>query len=278
MKKLGDIARLRADSSARTATQTSSSPKKTCSNCRDVGFTENEVVYQQYGTSRRQFCKECEKGRKLCLAWISEPAQQAFFWNWKRERINRALLLSGVDGLFRDKRLSDLKTTPTLYGECQRYVERWEEMRQTGYGFYFWGNVGAGKTHTATALANELMEKKLVEVLFLNMPETATRVKNTFNTEVKTPDSKLFRRMKEADLLVLDDLGVEKYSDWLSDQVYQIVDHRWRNHMPMIITSNQSLNDLGRFYKPQVASRLYGCCKPMKFALKDRRKPNRPLF
>lgn len=151
-------------------------------------------------------------------------------------------------------------------------------MRKRGYGFYFWGNVGTGKTHTTSALSNELIAKRYVEILFLNVPETATRVKNTFSDRRDTEDSKLFKRMKDVELLVLDDLGVEKNSEWLSDQLYQVIDYRWRNRKPMIVTSNQSLNDLSRYYKPQIASRLYGCCKPMKFELRDRRKPQKPIF
>ena len=66
---------------------------------------------------------------------------------------------------------------------------------------------------------------------------------------MKNEDKKIFDRMKDVELLIIDDLGVEKLSDWLSDQFYQIIDHRWQNHKPMIITSNQSLDDLGAYYK-----------------------------
>lgn len=190
----------------------------------------------------------------------------------KQEKIDRAFKLSGVSGRFKQKRLGDLESKIALYKECEKYVQRWPEMRQNGFGFYFWGNVGAGKTHTATALANELMEKQMVEVLFLSMPETVSRVKKTFDSPLKTIDASLFDKMKEVELLVIDDLGVEKLSDWLESEMYQIVDYRWKNQKPMIITSNQSLDDLYKHYKPQIASRIWSCCKAIKFADKDRRK------
>jgi DNA replication protein DnaC len=228
--------------------------------------------------SDKHFCSECEKGRAMFDKWKGQPEQQANLRAWKQDRIDRALRISGIEGFFRSKRLNDLKGNPKLHDELTKFLGGWKAMKQNGYGFYFWGNVGAGKTHAAIVLANELMEREMVEVLFLNMPEAITRVKNTFDTEVKSEDSRLFERMKEMELLVLDDMGVEKYSDWMADQLYQIIDHRWKNRKPMIITSNLSLEDLAKSYKPQIASRIMGCCKPIRFTDKDRRYQVAPLF
>jgi DNA replication protein DnaC len=249
-----------------------------CAHCKDAGFTSGTISYQQYGSSDKYFCRECEKGEKMLIAWMKEPAQQLHLRQWKQEKIDRMMRISGVDGCFRDKRLKDIKDGSNLFQECQKYVDGWEQMKTQGFGFYFWGNVGAGKTHTAAAIANELMEKKQVEVLFLSMPEAVTRVKKTFDTELKGEDARLFDRMKEVELLILDDLGVEKNSEWLTDQMYQIIDHRWKNKKPLIVTTNLSIEDLGMIYKPQVASRLCGCCKPIKFTNKDRRKNAPALF
>jgi DNA replication protein DnaC len=253
-------------------------PTWSCRDCRDQGFTDSSVSYQCYGMSDKHFCPECEKGRAMYDEWKSKPAQQANLRAWKQERIERALRISGIEGLFRAKRLTDLKGNPKLHAEITKYLNNWKTMKHNGYGFYFWGNVGAGKTHAAIVLANELMEREMVEVLFLNMPEAITRVKNTFDSDIKTEDSRLFERMKEMELLVLDDVGVEKYSDWMADQMYQIIDHRWKNRKPMIITSNLSLEDLGKIYKPQIASRIMGNCKPIRFTERDRRNQIAPLF
>jgi len=204
--------------------------------------------------------------------WRKEPTQQESFRIWKQEKIARSMRLSGVGNHFKDKKLDDLKVNDKLHKECVRYVENWQEMKSKGFGFFFWGNIGAGKTHSAAALANHLMQEKLVEVLFLNMPATVTRVKKTFDSPVNNEDKKIFDRMKDVELLIIDDLGVEKLSDWLSDQIYQIIDHRWQNNKPMILTSNQSLEDLGNHYKAQVISRIWGCCKSIKFTEEDRRK------
>lgn len=266
MEKISQIA------VAQVASPQKATPTWSCSTCRDAGFTSNSISYSAYGVSEKSFCTECAKGKHLFAEWTREPAQQEHYRKWKQEKIERAMKLSGVGNHFKNKKLDDLKVNERLYKECVRYVKNWREMREHGFGFFFWGNVGAGKTHAAAALANELIQEQLVEVLFLNMPATVTRVKKTFDAPTKNEDTKLFDRMKDVELLIIDDLGVEKLSDWLSDQIYQIVDHRWQNQKPMIITSNQSLDDLGEFYKAQVISRIWGCCKSIKFTEEDRRK------
>ena len=258
--------------SLRVTSVRTDTPNWSCNHCQDRGYNEGSISYQQYGTSEVHFCTECQRGRQMFQIWIKKPKQQDYCKRIKQEKIDRAFRLSGVSGMFKRKRLTDLESNKTLHKECQKYVENWETMKNNGFGFYFWGNVGAGKTHTATALANELMEKQMVEVLFLSLPATVARVKKTFDSEVKTADSELFERMKHVELLVLDDMGVEKLSDWLEDEIYQLIDHRWKNQKPMIITSNQSLDDLYKHYKPQIASRIWSCCKAIKFSNRDRRK------
>lgn len=263
---------------AKKATQTSSSETMICKECRDAGFTSGSISYQAYGSSDKYFCRHCAKGENLFEQWKKEPAQQKCFRAWKQDKIDRAIRISGVDGVFQNIRLNDIKSESSLAKSCIKYVENWEEIRLTGEGYYFWGNVGAGKTFIASALANELMKAKLVEVLFIRMPEAAKRVKKSFDSFVKNEDKKLFDRMKDVELLVIDDLGVEKVSEWLIDEMYQIIDFRWRNKKPMIITSNRSLDDLSKVYPEQIPSRIKGCCKNIHFKASDKRQNAPTLF
>ncbi len=117
-----------------------------------------------------------------------------------------------------------------------------------------------------------------MQVLFLNLGEVAQRVKNTFEKETKQQDSSLFEDMKKVELLVIDDIGVEKVSDWLAEQIYLVVNHRYENRLPMIVTSNQSLEDLAKMHRPQICSRLQEMCKVVQFKGADRRKDLRPTF
>lgn len=92
-------------------------------------------------------------------------------------------------------------------------------------------------------MVNELIAKHFTEVLFVNMSDAANRVKDSFGDN-KSGDSDLFEDMKKAEVLVIDDIGVEKVTEWLSEQLFLVINYRYENNLPMLVTSNQSLQDL----------------------------------
>lgn len=247
--------------------------KPKCETCKDNGFEDySSIHYQAYGTSEKRFCNDCEKGLQLYRVWISESKQKEYFQKYKMEKIERMLRLSKLSPIYLNAKLDDLKDNGLLHKTCKMYLENWEEIKHKGLGYYFWGNVGAGKTYTAAILANELMRRHFVEVLFLKMPEAVARIKRTFGEDKKNPDKDLFEKMKEVEMLILDDLGIEKVSDWLADEIYQVVEHRYSHNLPMIITSNQSIDDLAKIYREQVSSRICQKNKNIHFSQKDKRQ------
>jgi DNA replication protein DnaC len=268
MEKISET--LGRDMSRLTDTQISLS-KFTCRNCRDEGFEDHTLFYQHYGTSDKHFCIECEKGKKIFEKWRNAPEQIRHFQKEKQEKIAKAIQISHFSPNHRNAKLSDLRDNETLYRTCKMYIENWLKIKKEGLGYYFWGNVGAGKTYTTAVLANELMREHFVEVLFLKMPEAVAQIKKTFGSEKNDPAKKLFEKMCKVELLILDDLGIEKVSEWLADEIYQVMEYRTSHYMPMIITSNQSLGDLGKIYREQVSSRINGCSKSIHFTQKDRR-------
>lgn len=125
-------------------------------------------------------------------------------------------------------------------------------------------------------IANELIERKMVELMFVNLGVVSERVKKTFDDDGRDRD--LFEDMKTVELLIIDDLGIEKMSDWLREKVYLLVNHRYENRLPMIFTSNQSLEQVETLYMPQIASRIREMCKVLKMSGEDRRKNMSPDF
>lgn len=114
--------------------------------------------------------------------------------------------------------------------------------------------------------------------MFVNVSEVASRVKKTFWTEKKELDATLFEEMMKVELLVIDDIGLENTTAWLNEQVYIVINHRYEHLKPVIITSNQSLEDLEKIHKPQVCSRLKQMCKIIQFSGEDLRESMRPDF
>lgn len=249
-----------------------------CRSCKDTGIQDCvvETHYDGYGSCKA--CRDCEAGQIYLEQWKNEPKQQESYRKYKMEKVLRWLARSGVWPRFREKRLESLADAKKLQELCWRYCDGWGELSKKWWGLYFWGNIGAGKTHTATAVCNELIERYCVQVYFVNLWDVADRVKKTFGKEKANLDGTLFEEMRKCELLVLDDIGVENVSDWLAEQIYLVINFRYENNKPIIATSNQSLEDLAKTHRPQICSRLQEMCRVVQFTGDDRRKTLRPDF
>ena len=99
------------------------------------------------------------------------------------------------------------------------------------------GPVGCGKTHLAAAIANVCLERGS-SVIFSTVPELLDHLRTAFAPSNELPYHELFDRIREAYLLVLDDLGVEHSTAWASEKLFQILNYRYEYRMPTIITTN----------------------------------------
>ena len=110
-------------------------------------------------------------------------------------------------------------------------------------GLYLYGNFGCGKTYLVSALFNELAKKDIKSTI-IYFPEFLRSLKASFGNSDDTYEDK-FNTVKEANLLLLDDIGAEKLSDWARDEVLGVIlQYRMEEHLPTFFTSNLSLKDL----------------------------------
>ncbi len=105
------------------------------------------------------------------------------------------------------------------------------------------GQVGCGKTHLAAAIANVCLERDSL-VIFSTVPELLDHLRTAFAPSNEIPYHELFDRIREAYLLVLDDLGVEHSTAWATEKLFQIINYRYEYRMPTIITTNTDLKGL----------------------------------
>lgn len=148
---------------------------------------------------------------------------------------------------------------------CQRYVDRWEEMRRHNNGLLFWGGVGTGKTFAAACIANALIGQ--------GYPALVTSLPKILNAEWDKSD--LVRQMKYFQLMVLDDLGVERESDYSLEIVQFVVDERYKARLPLIITTNLTLTQLenpSNVRYARIYDRVLEMCVPVHFDGPSRRK------
>jgi DNA replication protein DnaC len=105
------------------------------------------------------------------------------------------------------------------------------------------GNCGCGKTHLAAAIANARFQQGEV-VLFSVVPQLLDHLRATFAPASETDYDVLFEKVREAGLLILDDLGAEHTTPWAKEKLFQIINHRYIHTLPTVVTTNEQMNGL----------------------------------
>ena len=123
-------------------------------------------------------------------------------------------------------------------GLARRYVEHWEDMRTDNIGCLFWGGVGTGKSYLAGCIANALMEKE-IPVRMTNFALILNDLAASFEGR-----NEYISRLCRYPLLILDDFGMERGTEYGLEQVFNVIDSRYRSGKPLIVTTNLTLDDL----------------------------------
>ena len=143
------------------------------------------------------------------------------------------------------------------------YVEHWDTMQEENIGYLLWGGVGTGKSYFAGCIANALMEQEVA----VRMTDFALILNNLTASFESRND--YIARLCRAPLLILDDFGMERGTEYGLEQVYNVIDSRYRSRRPLIVTTNIPLNDLQH---PQdtaharIYDRLLEMCAPIRFS------------
>jgi DNA replication protein DnaC len=105
------------------------------------------------------------------------------------------------------------------------------------------GTYGCGKTHLAAAIANECIARGQ-PVLFINVPDLLDHLRATFGPSSEVSFDQRFEEIRDAPVLVLDDLGTQNTTPWAQEKLYQIFNHRYNAQLPTVVTTNQDLEDI----------------------------------
>lgn len=161
---------------------------------------------------------------------LGKKFQSKTFENWNTEKFHKA------------------------YRTCYKYALNFDRLSARGKGLILMGNAGTGKTHLASAIANHLMNE-LIPVKFGTFISLLDSVKKTFKT-----DRDIISSLTSIPLLVIDDLGKEKYTDWAKQILFQVVDERYNKELPIIITTNLNLKEMKEGIGEPIVSRLMEMC------------------
>ena len=127
----------------------------------------------------------------------------------------------------------------TKFYMAQNYVDRFNDLKADGRGLLLWGQTGTGKTYFAGCIANALIDKG-ISVYMTNFSTIINQLTGAFSEE----KNQIIETINQKSLLIIDDLGIERNTDYATEQVYNVIDTRYRSGRPMIITTNIILDDL----------------------------------
>ena len=141
------------------------------------------------------------------------------------------------------------------------YVDRWQEMLSDNIGLLLWGDVGTGKSYFAACIANALVE----QAVSVKMTNFVAVLNELFDYKDK---NEYISRLNECNLLIIDDLGIERNTEYALEQVYNIIGARYKIGKPLIITTNMSLTELKNppdTAHKRIYDRILEICVPIRF-------------
>lgn len=152
---------------------------------------------------------------------------------------------------------------------ARAYVDKFDEMKERGKGILLYGNVGTGKTFIAACIANALIDKG-VPCMVTNFPRLINILQGKSVGRQDYIDN-----LEMFDLLVIDDLSSERDTEYMNEVVINVINGRYLQHKPLIVTTNLTGQDLIKpsdIRKERIYSRLFEMCIPVEVKGEDRRK------
>lgn len=167
----------------------------------------------------------------------------------------------------------DKKVNLVAVNECLAYCRNFISNKKEGKGLMLTGTVGTGKTHLLASIVDylaRLYKCKFTRLLIIYFTSTGllSEIKNSY--ENKTSED-LINKIKNCTLLIIDDFGAEKTTDWVLETYFEIIDYRYANLNPVIIATNLTAAEIKEKLSERIMSRIYECCKGIKLTGKDYR-------
>jgi DNA replication protein DnaC len=164
----------------------------------------------------------------------------------------------------------DLQTKAAV-ADVRGFVDELDQRLDEGRGLWLFGDTGTGKTTLAMLISSAALEAGR-SVAIYSLPKLLARIRRTYDAE-PGGDSYLsfFERLTSVDLLHIDDLGAEKRSDWVLEQLYALINERYETQRSILITTNLPHEELEEQIGPRTVSRLTQICDEVPVFGSDRR-------
>lgn len=224
-----------------------------CGKCSTPKEIEIEIKELNIKNVVRCICK-CEKEK-------DDREREQFQAMQQQIEINK-LRCNGIQ----DKKIlsytfnNDDGSNPKISDLARRYVDKFDEMKKNNCGLLLYGDTGTGKSFIAGCIGNALIDRG-VSVLATSITRLINQL---FNAENKNA---LLRDVCSYDLLIIDDLGAERSTDYAIEQVYTVIDERYKSNLPVICTTNEEPAKIANAPDVQhkrIYDRILEMCTPVK--------------
>jgi len=226
----------------------------------------SEVELEELMVRARQ-CQRCHDG-SACDTVDAPVVRRGYFHHWTgegfdlqlcsryvRHRLNDRLRSFGVPFEMSTCTFDDFLVDNDAKEACIDYCSEFSGAFK-GKGLYITGDIGRGKTHLAVAVLKELVRTNAVHTaMFMYTPEFLNKLRNSYDWD-REDRERFFSTACECDLLVLDDFGAERSTEWVREQFTIIINARWSNGLPVLITSNRHLGHYEKAIGARAHSRL----------------------
>ena len=240
-------------------------------------YIQNDLIYCGKCHTPRQMWLDILDDRRLvkvlceCRAAELDREEQA-----DRQRKHQAKLAKWRSSGVADRKWHDCtfakddRQDAAASEKCMRYAEHFDEMLMSDTGLLLYGGVGAGKTFLAACIANALIDEGRY-VLMVNLPSLIASMNADYGEQREYYNDKIGM----AHLLILDDFGVERDTEFSIEQVYEIINARYKTGKPLIVTTNlsmQQLRDEPLIGRRRIYDRVIEKCVPLMVKGESRRK------
>jgi len=244
-KTAGDISKTNSQSSSKTENNPYPGDPN-CEICGGVGYIRQDLPLGHPDFGKMQICV-CRTGQLKKLA---------------RDGLYKMSNLESLSHLTFDNFESrgQIGLGPAQAASLERAFNHARQFARTLDGWLvLQGPYGCGKTHLAAAVANFVVDIG-VPTLFLTVPDLLDSLRFSYNDPASTFEER-FEEIRCSQLLVMDDFGTENATSWAQEKLFQILNYRYINNLPLLITTNLSLNQLegrisSRLQDPELVTRV----------------------